>query len=155
MTPIDRWSTSVLDGVEALEGGLLPTFLAPLEHLEGRIPSHLPGAWVTLVGERLTFQLGLLAEFVTLELITSNMIGKYGDLTDLDITDAVTEIVNVISGVAKRAVVDQDPVLRTGMPMFLFGSMRLPSGVEQRLFRLRTDAGEILLVTVADAKEPM
>jgi len=155
MTPIDRWSTAVLEGAGALEGGLLPSFLGVPECVEGRIPSHLPGAWITLVGERLTLQLGLLAEFVTLELLTSNMIGKYGDLTDMDITDAVTEIVNVISGVAKRTVIDQDAALRTGMPMFLFGTMRLPTGAEQRLYRLRTDAGELHLVTVADIKEAM
>ncbi|MCL5973777.1 MAG: chemotaxis protein CheX [Ferrimicrobium sp.] len=147
------WSSALLDGVRALEGGILPPLVEEPIPSGAGIPANLPGAWVGLVGERRSLQLGLVAEFVTLELLTANMIGKYEGLTDLEITDAIAEVVNVISGVAKRLVIDADPSLRSGLPMFLFGRLRMPTGTVSETFRLVTELGELHLVSVIDGDE--
>jgi hypothetical protein len=144
-----QWSSALLDGVRALEGGILPPLVEQPVLTEGGIPANLPGAWVGLVGEYRSLQLGLVAEFVTLELVTANMLGTSGNLTDIEITDAITEVVNVIGGVAKRQIIEIDPSLRSGLPMFLFGRLRMPTGMMSEAFRLRTELGELHLVSIS------
>ncbi|MGC9154939.1 MAG: chemotaxis protein CheX [Ferrimicrobium sp.] len=146
-----QWSSALLDGVRALEGGILPPLVATPQLQTQGIPANLPGAWVGLVGERLSLQLGLVAEFVTLELLTANMIGRHEELSDVEITDAVAEVVNVIGGVAKRLVIEADPSLRSGLPMFLFGRLRVPTGTTSEVFRLSTELGEMHLVSISDS----
>ncbi|WP_298212141.1 chemotaxis protein CheX [Ferrimicrobium sp.] len=151
MIQMTRWSSALLDGVRALEGGILPSLVGVPELHAAGIPSNLPGAWVGLVGDRLSLQLGLVAEFVTLELLTANMIGRSDHLSDVEITDAIAEVVNVIGGVAKRLVIEADPSLRSGLPMFLFGRLRVPTGTASEVFRLSTELGELHLVSISDA----
>lgn len=148
-----QWSSALLDGIRSLEGGILPALVGEPELHHQGIPANLPGAWVGLVGDRLSLQLGLVAEFVTLELLTANMIGKHENLTDLEITDAVAEVVNIIGGVAKRMVIESDPSLRSGLPMFLFGRLRVPTGTSSEVFRLSTALGELHLVSISDSGE--
>jgi hypothetical protein len=150
MMQMTQWSSALLDGIHSLEGGILPSLVGEPEIHDEGIPANLPGAWVGLVGDRLSLQLGLVAEFVTLELLTANMIGKRDNLTDLEITDAIAEVVNVIGGVAKRIVIEADPSLRSGLPMFLFGRLRVPTGTTSEVFRLSTALGELHLVSISD-----
>lgn len=138
---------SVVEGVQALEEGIFKVFDGVPRMIERKAPLDLPGAWVSFIGGRLALQFGLIAEYGTLEQLALRFTG-FDSASEIDVTDAITEIANIVGGVAKRTMISQDPLLTSGLPIFLFGRLVVPSRVDQALIEVQSSVGSVYFATL-------
>ncbi len=147
MSDLLDWSMSVVEGVQALEEGIFKVFDGVPRMIDEKAPLNLPGAWVSLIGGRLALQFGLIAEYATLEQLALRFTG-FDLVNEIDVTDAITEVANIVGGVAKRSMISHDPLLTSGLPIFLFGRLVVPSQVDQALIEVPSSAGNVYFATL-------
>ncbi len=90
-------------------------------------PSGVAGSYVSLVSRANAVQIGLVASVDGCRSIAAQLLGleeETEDLADPDMADGVGELVNVLVGVMKTHLQNQDSELALGLPVFLVGEVR-------------------------------
>lgn len=89
------------------------------------LPKNLAGAFVPLVGQNASVQLGLMATKAGQELLARTVLQMEPDeeLEREDVTDAVGELTNCLVGRIKREMRTVDPTLKIGLPVFIEGTV--------------------------------
>ncbi len=102
-----------------LDGEVLGTAKGP--------PPDLAGSYISLVSATNALQVGLVTTPEGCRKLAATLMGmdedEAAELEDSDVADGVGELVNVLAGVMKTGVQEQDPDLRLGLPMFLLGEI--------------------------------
>ena len=90
------------------------------------LPKGLAGAFIPLVGQSASLQLGVLSTKVGQEGLARVVLQmEPGDVIDTeDVTDAVGELSNCLVGRIKREMRKVDPSLKIGLPVFIEGSVQ-------------------------------
>ncbi|MHB8189822.1 MAG: chemotaxis protein CheX [Ferrimicrobium sp.] len=152
MSALSPWSEAIVTGLRSLQRGSFSLFPTDPFLVDTVPDSLLPGAWVQLVGQRLSVSFGLVADFEVCATLAQRLLG-YGPetaVTEIEVTDALTEIANIIGGVAKRDLVGIDPSLVTGLPMFFFGRVSVPSTLEHQTLQVDMSNGPAYVVTLVE-----
>ncbi len=124
-----------------------------IEH-DPSAPVYETGALLPLVGRCVNVQLGLLGERAALEHVarTLCMMEPDEEIDWEDATDAVSEVVNVIAGALKTAMIDRVPTLRLGLPMFADGFHHRTGG-SRSVMRARMPGAEFTFVVALGRPE--
>lgn len=87
------------------------------------------GAYIAVAGKRSTRHLGLVCDEQGRQILAEAMlcVGDDDDPLDKeDVTDAVGEVMNIIAGGIKQRLLDRDPSLKLGIPIFVEGRAHSP-----------------------------
>jgi CheY-specific phosphatase CheX len=91
------------------------------------IPTGLEGAYLALVGEQDSIQIGLASSAEGCQILAKAMLGMEPGDEDLpagDLADAVCEIVNILAGGVKGRVHGKVPPIKIGIPIFVHGNVQ-------------------------------
>lgn len=115
------------------------------------IPDGLGGAFVPLVGQQASMQLGVMASPPDQESLARIILQMEDDEeTDRDcIMDAIGELTNCMVGQMKVAMRKVDPSLKIGLPVFIEGSVEDIGGVQQRVLEAQLDGIPVSIVVLA------
>lgn len=94
------------------------------------IPDGLEGAYLALVGEQDSIQIGLSSSAEGCQVLAKALLQMGPEDEDLpsgDVADAVCEVVNIIAGGIKGRVNGRVPPIKLGIPIFVHGTVQ-PSG---------------------------
>ena len=95
-------------------------------------PRGLVGAYVGLVGDNAALQLGVIADPATCAELARALLcmEPEDELSDEDMADAMNEVANIVGGGVKRRMVDVDPSLKLGLPVFINGFVQPTHALE-------------------------
>ena len=80
-----------------------------------------PGAYIAILGEQDSVHLGLTASPGHCRALARGLLGMRHDdaLSDKDVVDGVSEVMNILAGKVKSHMTGRDGQLRLGLPMFI------------------------------------
>jgi len=118
---LDDWAEALSTTVAETGPGL--GFEVSTAVVDEEAPLEAAGVMLPLVAEYVQIQIGLLGQYDSLEALARGLMMMEPDeeLSREDSADAVGEILNVVVGVYKSAMVDRVPTLRLGLPVFAEG----------------------------------
>jgi len=92
------------------------------------------GAYISIAGDLASMHLGLSATQQGCRTLARSLLGMRANtaITDEEVGDAVSELMNIIAGKVKSRVFERDPSLRLGLPMFIKGEMQVGGGLERQ-----------------------
>lgn len=98
-----------------------------------RMEGRCPGAYIALLGDRTSVHLGISASPDGCRAIARGLLGAHrsSEIDDRDVTDAMSEVLNIVAGKVKSLMIQHDPSLKLGLPMFVTGEIRLTDGMEK------------------------
>lgn len=115
---------------------------SPLLNTEG--PS---GAYIPLVGVKASVQIGFQSTDEGCRELSKVLLGMSDDEITPDIVkDATCEIANMLAGLVKRRMTNQDTTLRLGLPMFVEGRIHPGPGTTASTRHMM--AGNVPLIVV-------
>ena len=153
MICIDNWLDAALKsaeesasalGIDGLERGDRSTKASP----------ELFGALVSVTSDATCIQVGVLGTPGGHAAVARTMlgVGESDGLDEADVVDAVRELANVIAGGLKRDMIERDPGLRIGLPVFTHGALEATPSLDLALQHLRV-SGESLALVVLQARQ--
>ncbi len=85
------------------------------------------GAWVPLVGEAFSLQLGLVSTDDGCQAIARRLLNlsPTAPLTEEDMADAIRETVNIIAGMSKTTIEGDISLSSLGLPLFIAGHIKI------------------------------
>ncbi len=85
------------------------------------------GAWVPLVGEHFSLQLGLVSTDDGCQAIARKLLNlsPNAPLTEEDMADAIRETVNIIAGMSKMTIEGDVSLSSLGLPLFIAGHIKI------------------------------
>jgi len=100
-----------------------------------QVPTGRLGAYVPMLAHDASLHIGLIAEKDGLVQLTQALLGM--DPSEeapepSDVADAVGEITNMLAGGVKTRLVEQDPEIKLGLPLFVDGKIELSGSMEAR-----------------------
>jgi len=135
---LDLWMEALREASTELAASSLRFDATPVPRSE-QDPDAQPGAYIALLGENVSMHLGLTSSPEGCRMIARGLLGitRASELTDREVMDGVSEVVNIIAGKVKSAMVSHDPTLRLGLPMFIVGQVRLTEQMERTVGEVR------------------
>ena len=96
------------------------------------VPERWAGSWLALVGTGDQAQIGIAGDRPTCDGLARALLGfePDEDMSDDDLVDAMSEIVNVVAGGLKTRIAERQPGLSLGLPVFFKGQPRLTPQLE-------------------------
>lgn len=118
------------------------------------MPRGLGGAFVPLVGDRMSVQFGLLADPPGQRTLTRTVLQMEPEeeVDAMCVTDALGELANCIVGKIKSALRAADPSLRIGLPMFIDGTVEQIRGAQYTTLQLKLDSVEVSMAMAIDLR---
>jgi hypothetical protein len=85
------------------------------------------GAWVPLVGEAFSLQLGLVSTDDGCQAIARKLLNlsPLDPLTEEDMADAIRETVNILAGMSKMTIEGDVSLSTLGLPLFIAGRIKI------------------------------
>jgi hypothetical protein len=85
------------------------------------------GAWVPLVGESFSLQLGLVSTDDGCQAIARKLLNlsAMDPLTEEDMADAIRETVNILAGMSKMTIEGDVSLSTLGLPLFIAGHIKI------------------------------
>lgn len=89
----------------------------------GDLPIGMSGSHIALIGDAESAQVGIVATEECCGVLARTLLGmEPGDeLPECDMADAIAEIINIIAGGVKSRMVQVDPSVKLGLPVFIQG----------------------------------
>ena len=129
---VDEWIAPMADSMDELATCTLRLGGATVEPCGAAVPRGLVGAYVGLVGDTAALQLGVVADHATCAALARALLCMEAEeqLSDEDMADAMNEVANIVGGGVKRRMVDIDPSLKLGLPVFINGFVQPTHALE-------------------------
>jgi hypothetical protein len=92
------------------------------------------GAFIAIAADSASMHLGLSTTQEGCRALARSLLGMRTAvaITDEEVGDAVSELMNIIAGKVKSRVSDRDQSLRLGLPMFMKGEIQVGGGMERQ-----------------------
>jgi len=106
------------------------------------------GAWVPLVGNTFSLQLGLVSTDDGCQSIARKLLnlGPEAPLTEEEMADAIRETVNILAGMSKITIEGDVPKSTLGLPIFIDGHIKITK--EQAALSEMISLGEVICYLV-------
>lgn len=113
------------------------------------------GSYVPLVGDNVSLQVGIAAHEASRNGIAAALLGMEADEVDPDdVVDAVGEAVNILAGLVKTRLVDNEPSLKLGLPMCVEGHVLVTPSFAQAVAHVELGPMPVTLVVLRHRKRP-
>jgi chemotaxis phosphatase CheX-like protein len=96
-------------------------------------PDPRPAAYVAILGDRCSLHLGLSSTMGGCRALVRALLGvrQRDPITDAEVVDGMSEILNIAAGKVKSRMVVRDGSLKLGLPMFVQGPVGLGEHTER------------------------
>lgn len=112
-------------------------------------------SYVPLVGDNVALQVGISADDAARRGIAAALLGLEADEVDPeDAIDAVGEAVNILAGQVKTRLVEVEPSLKLGLPMFVEGHVLVTPSFAQAVAHVQLGTVPVSLVALRHRKRP-
>ena len=130
--PIQEWLDCFRQATQELASGTLRFDASPAASARNDSDGR-PGAYIALLGKSDSMHLGLSASPEACRAIARGLLGmrREAELSDQDVMDGVSEVINILAGKVKSKMIVRDESLRLGLPMFIVGQIRATENMEQ------------------------
>ena len=95
----------------------------------GTAPQSGTGTYIPLVGARASLEMGIVSTDTGCRRLAGALLGmdaeESAELSEDDVVDAFCEIINIVSGVVKQRVNEEDSSFNLGLPIFVQGQIRV------------------------------
>ena len=112
----------------------------------------LCGAYISLLGEDSALELGIVSDAEGCEAMAQALLGLEPgdgeDLSEADVADAVNEVVDIVAGGVKTRMVERDPTLKMGLPVFVEGRIKNSASQESAITELVTGGVKVHLMVL-------
>lgn len=135
----EDWRQVVESAMCELAGTALSFDDNAVEGHEARIPDGVMGAYLALVSDESSVQVGLLSTPAGCQRLAKALLmmaPEDDDLPESDVSDAVAEIVNIAAGAIKGRVLGRAQ-LKLGLPLFIKGAILPSDRIDLGISRLR------------------
>lgn len=152
-TELSDWVSAMTDA--AIEFG--QQMLDAQDAAAGGALSSMPGssgAYLALVGDQAAMQLGVVATPTDCATIARALLMMNADeaISQEDIADAINEVINVVAGGVKSRLIDREPGLTLGLPLFVDGQVVATHSVEWAGQTVKLVGAELHLVVIRQPK---
>ena len=98
-----------------------------------------PGAYIAILGDDVALHLGISASPAGLGVLARSLLGLRGatELTEREMVDAVSELMNIVAGKVKSKFFGDDPSLRLGLPLFVQGQIQVTDHMEKAVSEVK------------------
>lgn len=98
-----------------------------------------PAAYVAILGERCSMHLGISASMDGCRALVRALLGvrQKDPITDTEVVDGMSEILNIAAGKVKSRMVVRDGSLKLGLPIFVQGQVGLGESTEKATAQVR------------------
>ena len=130
-----KWIDAMTQSIGEVSRDLLGFGESAVIRTTTKIPSDMRGAHIAVVSLRDSLQIGLTAENEDCLKLAGALLGMEPDagIPQGDVADAVGEIINVVAGGMKRRLIEHDPNLSIGLPIFFQGHLKAPANIDSLL----------------------
>jgi hypothetical protein len=92
-----------------------------------------PAAYISVLSESNSMHLGLSASMQGCRTLTRAFLGirEKDGISEKDVVDAVSEILNILAGKVKSRLSSRDGSLRLGLPIFLVGQIQVTASMDR------------------------
>jgi CheY-specific phosphatase CheX len=92
-----------------------------------------PAAYVAILGERCSMHLGIASSMDGCRALVRALLGmrQRDPITDTEVVDGMSEILNIVAGKVKSRMVTRDGSLKLGLPIFVQGQVGLGESTEK------------------------
>lgn len=92
-----------------------------------------PAAYVAILGERCSMHLGIASSMEGCRALVRALLGirQRDDISDGEVVDGMSEILNIAAGKVKSRMVVRDGTLKLGLPIFVNGQVGLGESTER------------------------
>lgn len=119
-----------------------------------QLPEQTSGAFISIAGGQQSVQLGVLCGPAERQALAQKFLGDDTLLGQDDLADAMREIANIVAGGLKSAMLEYDPCLALGLPLFVEG-VQPGSATRAHCARvILSDQALCLVVIVGTANTP-
>ena len=116
-------------------------FAAGSLRFDGAAPTELgsmrsattPGAYISVLSESNSMHLGLSASMQGCRTLTRAFLGirEKDGISEKDVVDAMSEILNILAGKVKSRLSPRDGSLKLGLPIFLVGQIQVTANMDR------------------------
>jgi chemotaxis protein CheY-P-specific phosphatase CheC len=101
--------------------------VAPTSRLISLPWNHTQGAWIPIIGESYSLQLGVVSTDDGCQAIARNLLcmAPEAPLTEEDMADAFRETINILVGISKTAIEGDISCSTLGLPIFITGQIKI------------------------------
>lgn len=137
---IDDWTEASTAAVEELAATALGfADVAFRVYDQDELPEGVSGAYIPIVSDGVSVQIGVVAGESGCQDLARALLcmePEDGALEDGDMADALGEVVNILAGGVKGRLIDRQPDLRLGLPVFLRGRIHLNGSYEHSVTQM-------------------
>ena len=92
-----------------------------------------PAAYISVLSESNSMHLGLSASMQGCRTLTRAFLGirEKDGISERDVVDAMSEILNILAGKVKSRLASRDGSLRLGLPIFLVGAIQVTANMDR------------------------
>ncbi|MDX2052231.1 MAG: chemotaxis protein CheX [Polyangiaceae bacterium] len=101
------------------------------------LPVRTRGAFISIAGKSQSVELGVVCESDVQQVLSQRFLGESTTLSEEEVADAMREFANILAGGLKGAMVQHDPTLALGLPLFVDGIHPSPA--------TRTHSAQVML----------
>ena len=149
------WLRSAIDATAEVATGTLGYAANDQVEYSEEIPSGHRGAFIGLISQHNSVQLGVMSANGGCEKLARDLLGFEADedVAHEDVADAVGEIINIVAGMVKKKLEDQDSNLKLGLPMFIEGRVAPMEQQGATVARLDLDGVGTQVVVVYEGRK--
>ncbi len=117
------WQTALEGGVADLARDGMSFPVTEIVERTAIIPPQMPGAFIPLVGESESVQVGIVSSEEGCQKLARALMqgGDDMEVTPSDVTDALSEAVNMLAGFVKRNIQEHINPVQLGLPLYVNG----------------------------------
>ncbi len=112
-----------------------------------QLPSYTGGAYISVVGTEQSVELGVVCTPESQQALAQRFLGAEAALEPDEVADAMREIANIVAGGLKTVMIQHDPSLLLGLPLFIDG-VHLGANTRTHVAKVNLIGQELCLVVI-------
>jgi Chemotaxis phosphatase CheX len=152
--PLHVWQAAVEGGVMDLARDGMGFTDVELTGRSDQIPEEMPGAFIPLIAEAESVQVGIVSTPAGCLALARAMLQGGDDLqvSPTDMTDAMSESANILAGFVKRGIHDHLHPVQLGLPLFVNGHLETTDRVRALVTHFRLGSVKLAVVVLRAAE---
>ncbi len=148
------WQKAIADSLQEVAVTLLGFEGSSVLGYEKMIPENVTGAHVAMVSLRDSLNIGIFSDEAGCQTLARALLAMESseDIGTEDMRDAMGEIINIIAGGVKRRMVEDEPTIKVGLPVFLSGMMCPLRNVDSSIVNVTLGPVSARLFLILDAE---
>ncbi len=134
----ETWLKVMEESLNEFSTGMLGLEEGKILSIDDQLPESMTGAHVAMVSLQDSINIGLISSEEGCAELSRTFMAMEPDeeLEEADVQDALGEIVNIVAGGVKTRLVEKDPSIKIGLPVFFKGTLAAKSQVSSYVLEI-------------------